>query len=808
MQQPLGDGGWCSPSDLWDAPEGCSSSEPEVTSRTAVQRGRTEAGNCHSVLVIHGTSSRRGGAHLNEDRLSIAQWPVSGAFPEGSSSISSSSISLRQDSLEWWGGSGSSSPSSLPSSSVSCVTSPQWSGSIDAPQVQVGAFVLPPTSPPVGSAAEKFSPAAAAAAAKFPEAETMGALDTPAPSADGFSGPARVCLRRPGVFPVLFSLESSEEQPLEQQPASAFPPGSAAGGFAGCCRGVSACCRLTEEAAVASEAAAEEQTGVSEGGPPGPAGAPPALEPPVMSVDAALAALVEGRLSLPSRQQQQRRLSHAAAPCEGWGVSVSAACSRHGDSPAAAASEEDADATSEILEAQGSLEGTAVRACGEARELQKQSAARPSSFLMSVFDGHDSDVASEFASLALPLLAAKRLPPHITSGQEQEVAAAAAAVFAALDEAFRKRCTAIENVSGTACTSGCCAISAFIQGPHLFVFNLGDCRCAFLALGDINEPDALPASADAAEEQKGFSDLPKHSTPGSSSRNTGHREIMLTVCRSSPSLRAALRRAGAGVSAASPQDEGETQTPVVVTWEQKPYSQVLPPPQADPFAAPPQSPSLALESSRLLQLASKSAAGELGGKKPGITFHWLSRDLRASAPYELQRLRSLNATVEGGRLGGILEPSRTVGDFDIKDSQPKGALSAQPEVAYLHLTTPGLLLLASDGFWDFVGPGEILKCLQQVQGVWRPIVKIEMAGATSCTEAFPYVPTAAALSRLGDKLLRRAKRLGSDDDTTCVVVFLKPLSHEECPLFSPAAEQFELQKLPNEPEDMGCVYTV
>lgn len=203
-------------------------------------------------------------------------------------------------------------------------------------------------------------------------------------------------------------------------------------------------------------------------------------------------------------------------------------------------------------------------------------------------------------------------------------------------------------------------------------------------------------------------------------------------------------------------------------------------------------------------------------RKAGITFHWLSRDLRASAPYEMQRLRSLNATIEGGRLGGVLEPSRTVGDFDIKDSQPKGALSTLPEAAYLRLTGPGLLLLASDGFWDFVGPGDILKCLKQVQSVWRPLIKTvkqptllqELGGpdanaanfysrraaaatTSSCISSnggqgdaqggppgsgsFLYAPTAAALSRLSDKLLRRAKRLGSEDDTTCIVAFLKPL---------------------------------
>ena len=468
-------------------------------------------------------------------------------------------------------------------------------------------------------------------------------------------------------------------------------------------------------------------------------------------------------------------------------------------------------------------------------------------------------------------------------------------------------------------------MSVFLQGPHLFVFNLGDCRCAFLALGDVEETETTPPAAAAQQlqqpqqqqqqrkqygagqngadpmggddpstqaRQQAAAGLPQQKPIGSNSNcsssggrpsSLGHKEVMRAVCRSSPSLRAALKRAGADASAATSPDEAAAAA--AVTWDQRPYTQLLPPPHTassllpvshqpllDPAAAAADTSNVQQQQQQQQQeekpaslrygstsntmdwstrsgsfsasgssssscemqplpplTASPCAAGPLRSdassssnnnnpsrtsssdrrrKRAAITFHWLSRDLRTSAPYELQRLRGLNATVEAGRLGGVLEPSRSIGDFDIKDSQPKGALSTLPEVAYLRLTGPGLLLLASDGFWDFVGPGEILKCLQQVQSVWRPLVKtakesmqqqqqqqvqVGFAAAasssmhrnSSCAQGVPeailsgslrYVPTAAALSRLSDRLLRRAKRLGSEDDTTCVVAFLKPLN--------------------------------
>lgn len=101
-------------------------------------------------------------------------------------------------------------------------------------------------------------------------------------------------------------------------------------------------------------------------------------------------------------------------------------------------------------------------------------------------------------------------------------------------------------------------------------------------------------------------------------------------------------------------------------------------------------------------------------------------------------------------MGGIIEPTRTIGDFDVKDRLPPRALSIEPEIGVYSLSSLfassrdatasppavspgqrppsppvssnlGLLLLATDGVWDFVDPPDVLKCVQQVKPLWRTI---------------------------------------------------------------------------------------
>lgn len=87
----------------------------------------------------------------------------------------------------------------------------------------------------------------------------------------------------------------------------------------------------------------------------------------------------------------------------------------------------------------------------------------------------------------------------------------------------------------------------------------------------------------------------------------------------------------------------------------------------------------------------------------------LTDDHRPSAPEETRRIVDCGGCVEHGRMGGEINVSRGLGDYQLKDIKCLGAPERQPmsNVADISTATLGekteFLLLASDGLWDVMG---------------------------------------------------------------------------------------------------------
>lgn len=71
-------------------------------------------------------------------------------------------------------------------------------------------------------------------------------------------------------------------------------------------------------------------------------------------------------------------------------------------------------------------------------------------------------------------------------------------------------------------------------------------------------------------------------------------------------------------------------------------------------------------------------------------FKWMSRDLKAAMPYEQERLRALGYTVTADHRVEGLEPTRTIGDLDVKSKLPDGVISIIPETRCVDLLGPGM----------------------------------------------------------------------------------------------------------------------
>lgn len=264
-----------------------------------------------------------------------------------------------------------------------------------------------------------------------------------------------------------------------------------------------------------------------------------------------------------------------------------------------------------------------------------------------VLDGHDSEVASEFASRHLPNEVSKLL------GEGALVIDAYKAAMAEVEE----------KLKSVTATAGTCVLSCTIAGRYIWCANLGDCRSILVPLA---LPDALPSAGTAS------STLP--SAP---------RTIL---------------------------------------------------PKA---------------------------------KVTGIV--WMSRDLKGSAPYEIERIRSVGGHVVDGRVEG-LEPSRTLGDFDVKLNTPPGVISIVPEVRRYELgngteTAQAVLISATDGVWDMMTGQEVCNLIT----ARKEIVKLQcdMQNNTELGRGATEV-----LRDLAEDLVQFSIAKGSRDDCTAIVSFI------------------------------------
>lgn len=102
---------------------------------------------------------------------------------------------------------------------------------------------------------------------------------------------------------------------------------------------------------------------------------------------------------------------------------------------------------------------------------------------------------------------------------------------------------------------------------------------------------------------------------------------------------------------------------------------------------------------------------DIAGFSPGEdgeSMLWLSRDMKAAMSYEKERIEKAGGRVLDQRVEG-LDPSRTVGDFDVKHRVPPTVISIIPETRYLDLekTGPGVAVLCTDGVWDVLVASDI-----------------------------------------------------------------------------------------------------
>jgi serine/threonine protein phosphatase PrpC len=121
---------------------------------------------------------------------------------------------------------------------------------------------------------------------------------------------------------------------------------------------------------------------------------------------------------------------------------------------------------------------------------------------------------------------------------------------------------------------------------------------------------------------------------------------------------------------------------------------------------------------------------------------------RHVATKERLRIKRAGGFVEGRRVNGIYAPSRSFGDYDCKlvkgKYSPEGPMSATPDVHVLP-RTKGMIILGTDGLFD---------------------------GFSDMRSLEELVNSAKRVSDIPDLLSDHAKPKNSNDDITCILIFV------------------------------------
>jgi serine/threonine protein phosphatase PrpC len=147
---------------------------------------------------------------------------------------------------------------------------------------------------------------------------------------------------------------------------------------------------------------------------------------------------------------------------------------------------------------------------------------------------------------------------------------------------------------------------------------------------------------------------------------------------------------------------------------------------------------------------------------------WMSKDHKASCPDEIRRIRAAGGRVTNGRVEG-LEPSRTLGDFDVKLQVAPGVISIEPDVRYECLgsgreTAQALLVCGSDGVWDVISGQDVCDLVH---------ARKELAGLqASMLQAGGGRVDTTPLRDLAQDLVQFAVARGSRDDCTAVAAMI------------------------------------
>ena len=155
----------------------------------------------------------------------------------------------------------------------------------------------------------------------------------------------------------------------------------------------------------------------------------------------------------------------------------------------------------------------------------------------------------------------------------------------------------------------------------------------------------------------------------------------------------------------------------------------------------------------------------------GMYIERLNHPHRSSGEKEMRRIEGAGGFVTRGRAMGVLEPSRTIGDIDVKRMCP-GAISAEPEVGIIDLLEIATKEEATTAMANLIGNGAGIElgmfAILATDGVFDVMDHYEVVSNVTRS-----LRSKKSIRQAAEILCKKAYKMGSDDDISAVVIMFE-----------------------------------
>merc|ERR1711991_558664 len=153
----------------------------------------------------------------------------------------------------------------------------------------------------------------------------------------------------------------------------------------------------------------------------------------------------------------------------------------------------------------------------------------------------------------------------------------------------------------------------------------------------------------------------------------------------------------------------------------------------------------------------------------------ITRDQKATDPYEIARIVKAGGFVQNGRVMGILAVARAFGDATLKTANAPKAVTVEPEItSFRPLPEDEFIIMATDGLWDVMSSQVAVDfVIQKLQEANLDVDALK----SGYVDRVNVNSVKVTLHNVADWMANKAYIMGSQDNITVSIMYMSRCGH-------------------------------